>query len=298
MATGGLMKQRDPGQVAARLRVVGGRLTADQLEAIAAACRRHGDGTVHLTVRQSVEIPHVPREAGDAVAADLAAAGLELGACGARVRGVPACPATGCAHGVVDAQALAQALDERFFGRDGLPHKFKLAVTGCPNGCAKPHENDVGVGGARPTAFHPEDCTACGACVDACPIPGLLALEDGALRVRTDPRPGCEGQPDGCIQCGDCVAACPTGAWEDTGPAFAVFVGGRMGRRPRLGERLPFVLRRGAEVVALVDRALAWYAREGRPRERFGDTIERLGLPALLAWLRPAGAGAEPAGAR
>lgn len=284
--TGGHMQQRDPDSVATRLRVAGGRLTADQLEALAGACRRFGQGYVHLTVRQAVEIPHVRRSEADALTEELAAAALRLGACGPRVRGVPACPALTCSHGVIDAQELAGALDERFFGRSA-PHKFKLAVTGCPNGCVKPQENDVGVGGVRTADFHEDDCTACGACVDACPVPGVLALEGGALRVRLD----------GCIHCGDCVAACPTGAWEDTGPGYAVFVGGRMGRRPHLGERLPFVLRSAAAVVALVEQVLAWYQREGRTRERFADTIERVGPPALLAHLHAAGVAGEPAAA-
>lgn len=271
--TGGLMKQRDPDAVAARLRVVGGRLTAAQLEALADVCRRYGRGHVHLTVRQGVEVPHVPRTASGALEVELAAAGLALGACGPRVRTVPACPAENCSHGVVDSQALAQKIDARFFGRGDLPHKFKIAVSGCPNSCVKPQENDVGVGGAATQAFHEETCTACGLCVDACPVPGVLEIVDDALV--------CHGAA--CIHCGDCVAACPTGAWEDTGPGFAIFVGGRMGRRPRLGDRLPVVLRDVDAVVAVIERTLAWYAREGRPRERFGDTIDRVGLETFRA---------------
>jgi dissimilatory sulfite reductase (desulfoviridin) alpha/beta subunit len=40
---------------------------------------------------------------------------------------------------------LAKILDERFYGRYGLPHKFKMGVTGCPNSCTKPQEHDLGL---------------------------------------------------------------------------------------------------------------------------------------------------------
>ena len=35
----------------------------------------------------------------------------------------------------------------RLGGRAGLPHKFKIGISGCPNGCTKPKENDLGIMG-------------------------------------------------------------------------------------------------------------------------------------------------------
>jgi NAD-dependent dihydropyrimidine dehydrogenase PreA subunit len=43
-------------------------------------------------------------------------------------------------------------------------------------------------------------CTACGSCIDTCPLE-LIAL--GATVAEID-------DPDSCIECGACVDSCPT----------------------------------------------------------------------------------------
>ena len=45
-----------------RLGVVGGHMDAAQLHAVARSAERFGNGSVHFTTRQGVEIPHVPFE--------------------------------------------------------------------------------------------------------------------------------------------------------------------------------------------------------------------------------------------
>jgi len=45
-------------------------------------------------------------------------------------------------------------------------------------------------------------CTACGACVEACPVSALEVKEK------------CEVNKDECIDCGTCVDECPEGAIE------------------------------------------------------------------------------------
>ena len=39
-----------------------------------------------------------------------------------------------------------------------LPHKFKIAVGGCPNNCVKPNLNDLGIIGQRIPHFKAELC--------------------------------------------------------------------------------------------------------------------------------------------
>ena len=53
------MRQKQKNNFSLRLRVVGGNLTAKQLAKIAEVAEKFGDGHVHLTSRQSVEIPFV-----------------------------------------------------------------------------------------------------------------------------------------------------------------------------------------------------------------------------------------------
>ena len=56
---GGFMRQKQKNNFSLRLQVVGGNLTAENLKKIAEVAEKYGDGHVHLTSRQSVEIPFV-----------------------------------------------------------------------------------------------------------------------------------------------------------------------------------------------------------------------------------------------
>jgi anaerobic sulfite reductase subunit C len=130
-----------------RLGVVGGWMNAAQLQAVAASAARFGEGSVHFTTRQGVEIPHVPFENLAPLRAALEEAGVRLAATGRCVRSIIACPGSYCVHGVIDSQGVAQRLYARVGHRKGLPHKFKIGIAGCVNGCTKPNENDLGVMG-------------------------------------------------------------------------------------------------------------------------------------------------------
>lgn len=272
LKAGGLLKLKEPDLFSVRLRVAGGRLSAEQLEKVAEVARRYGRGHVHLTTRQGVEIPYVAFQDIERVRLELLHAGLEFGACGPRVRTITACLGTACPNGLIDSQALARAIDRRVYGRAGLPHKFKIGVAGCPNACTKPQENDLGIMGIVLKAFDEERCDLCQLCLLACPVPGALEIRDDRLTYREDP----------CVRCGSCVAACPSDAWQKTGTGYAIFVGGKMGKRPQLGVRLPFEAKTEEEVLEIIDMAIEWYAQDGRPGERFGETLERVGVESLL----------------
>ena len=53
-----------------------------------------------------------------------------------------------------------------------LPHKFKIAVGGCPNNCVKPDLNDLGIVGQLIPNFDEDECNGCKKCsvVTACPM--------------------------------------------------------------------------------------------------------------------------------
>ena len=69
---GGFMRQKQKNCFSLRLAVVGGNLTAENLKTIAEVADKYGDGHVHLTSRQSVEIPFIKLDDIDAVKEDLA----------------------------------------------------------------------------------------------------------------------------------------------------------------------------------------------------------------------------------
>ena len=82
------------------------------------------------------------------------------GSCGPRVRnvssyvGLPRCP-----QALVDSKELARKIDERFFNVV-LPTKLKIAVSACPNSCAKSQVNDLGVMAAAQPRIDPDNCDA------------------------------------------------------------------------------------------------------------------------------------------
>jgi anaerobic sulfite reductase subunit C len=265
---GGIMRQVTPGLFSLRLHVVAGNLDSSRLKAIAEVADRHGNGTVHLTSRQGVEIPFVPQQKISAVRAELALAGLELGACGPRVRTVTGCQgAAVCPHGVIETGPLCEAIDRRFAGRE-LPHKLKLGVAGCSNSCLKPQENDIGIMGVTEPEVDRGTCTGCLVCQASCEQQALN-VEDGFPIL----------DPAKCSQCGDCIASCPEDSLRAGRRGYALFLGGRIGRHPKLGERYPGLFQTTEELFRVLEALIGLYRSQGRPSERFGPMLERLPRP-------------------
>ena len=87
---GGFMRQKQKNNFSLRLAVVGGNLTAENLQIIAKVAEKYGDGHVHLTSRQSVEIPFIKLDDVEEVKEVLATGGCKPGVCGPRVRTITA----------------------------------------------------------------------------------------------------------------------------------------------------------------------------------------------------------------
>jgi NAD-dependent dihydropyrimidine dehydrogenase PreA subunit len=54
-----------------------------------------------------------------------------------------------------------------------------------------------------PVQVNQKECTGCGDCGAACPVEGVLVLENEKAVV---------AKPDECIECNACVDECPSGA--------------------------------------------------------------------------------------
>lgn len=267
----GLMEQKEPDLFSVRVRIVGGRVEAEHLAALAQIARSLGSGHIHLTTRQGLEIPNVHLHNVERLRAALADVGMEFSTAGPRVRTITACQGGSCIHGLIDPQGLARKIDALVAGRSGLPHKFKIGIAGCPNACTKPIENDLGIMGVAGKTLRDDLCNRCGACVQACKAPGALEICGDRLVCHENV----------CTQCGGCVAACPFDAWELSGAMYAVFVGGKMGKRPRLADRLPRDVNGEENLLRTVERTIDWYAQNGERGERFGSTLDRIGLASL-----------------
>ena len=262
---GGFMRQKQKNNFSLRVAVVGGTLTAENLKKIAEVAEEHGEGYVHLTSRQGVEIPFIKLEDIDVVKEELAEGGCKPGVCGPRVRTVTACQGNAvCPSGNIDTQDIAKKLDERYFGRE-LPHKFKFGVTGCRNNCLKAEENDVGIKGATKVAWKEDACISCGLCVKVC-REGALKLEDGKIILD-------QGK---CNFCGRCVKSCPTDAW-DAQSAYLVSCGGTFGNTIKEGQYMLPPITSEEQLFRVTDAAIQFFDDNANPSERFQFTIERVG---------------------
>jgi len=268
---GGFMKQVQKDRFSMRLRSVGGQIGVEELHKISQIAREYGEGYIHLTARQGIEIPFIKLEDIDTVKNELSKVGLETGACGARVRTVTACQGiTICPSGLIDTTALAKELDQRYFAKD-LPHKFKLGVTGCQNNCLKAEENDLGIKGGMQPSWEKKKCSFCGLCEAVCPQKAIVMNKDDHNLVYSQEK---------CIQCGKCVKSCPVGAWQGES-GFFIFFGGRLANKIATGQQLlPLILEKEA-LFKVIDASLAFFTKYGRAGERFSLTIERIGWEVL-----------------
>ncbi|MBI5419799.1 MAG: 4Fe-4S binding protein [Deltaproteobacteria bacterium] len=274
---GGMMRQKEAGLFSVRLHVVGGHLTTAQLRAIQEAADRYGRGAVHLTARQGVEIPFVPTDSLAALKEFLLPSGVGVGVCGPTVRTVTACQGCRvCPSGVIDSPELAEAVDRAFYGKP-VPHKFKVGISGCANNCIKAEENDIGIKGWTEPRWAESACTYCGVCEAVCPTK-VVHVSEGDCKISVD--------LSGCIGCGDCIESCPTGSMAEGSRGYRLFAGGKFGRVPFLGKKILGVLRTGEEAIAAIEAAVEFFRAHGKSRERFGDTLQRTGFPALETYIR------------
>lgn len=279
LKSGGFIKQTQRDLFTVRLRCPGGRVDAAKLSKAAELARKYGRGEVHLSVRQSIEIPYVHYQHLEELAREVKEVDWSVASCGPRVRVPTAC--AGCSYNpnaLVDTQGLCREVDRRFFGTPTGHGKFKMSLSGCPIDCFRTREMDLGFQGIVEPLALPERCTACGLCLKAC--------EDGALKMSSSGEgEPCEGppvrDPARCTLCGDCIKVCPFDAIVPGKLGWLIRVGGKHGKHPLFAyEVAQFVSDEG--VLALIERTLSWYRENGRGKERIGTTLGRLGLAKYL----------------
>jgi len=224
------------GKTASRVRVPGGHIEAKYLAILQEIAGKYGDGTLHITNRQGFELPGIDYgdmpEVNRMLQPVIEGLGINqtdpgTGYPASGTRNVSACIGNRvCPYACYDTTAFAQRIEKAIFPND---LHFKVALTGCPNDCAKVRMHDFGIIGMTEPQFEPERCVSCGACIKFCNRKSVTALHKENFRpVRNAQK---------CIGCGECVINCPTRAWTRSEKQyFKLTLLGRTGKRnPRLG---------------------------------------------------------------
>jgi sulfite reductase (NADPH) hemoprotein beta-component len=151
----GVYGQRQEGVHMIRVKVPGGRLSAEQLRGAAEVVERYSqNGVAHITTRQDLQIYYVPLAETPAALGALASFGLTTReACGNTIRNITACPLAGvCPKEHVDVTRFVDGAVRHFLRNplnQQMPRKFKISFSGCEADCAQGLLHDLAVVAVR-----------------------------------------------------------------------------------------------------------------------------------------------------
>ncbi|MGI9951737.1 hypothetical protein V3F56_05170 [Moorellaceae bacterium AZ2] len=257
------------------------RKLADFIRKYALAGRR--------TFRQGFELVGVDPSRLDALLKELAAAGFLVGGTGRTLHQIKCCTSfVHCQNAALDAPSIAKVLGDylyRYFTISHLPSRLKISISGCPNSCGGSVEADIGLIGVYRDLPEVNDRELIAANEDI----GLLIswCPTGAIRPKQTP----EGtsvaiNAEHCVRCTSCVQIAPGGIKIGNKRGAAILVGGRGGPRPSLGQVIfPFVPAKPLEyeeICSQIALILDPWIKEGRPGERLGSFIQRVGWDHFL----------------
>jgi sulfite reductase (ferredoxin) len=147
----GVYGQRQDGVNMLRIKIPGGRLNADQIDAIADVAETYSQrGIAHVTTRQSIQIHFIPLAKMPSAMRRLAHVNMtSREACGNTVRNMSACALSGvCPKEHVDVAAHIDGATQHFLRNplnQQMPRKFKISFSACDSDCAQSLLHDAGV---------------------------------------------------------------------------------------------------------------------------------------------------------
>ena len=272
----GFLLNRGTELFSGRVVPAGGIFTAEQLDTIAKCAQKFGSGKVAFTSRLAAEIVGIPYDKIDEAVAFVEECGLSFGGTGAKIRPVTSCKGTTCVYGNFDTQAMAKEIHDRYYlgwANVKLPHKFKIAVGGCPNSCMKPSLNDFGIEAHRIPQYDKEKCRGCATCFveAACPMKAAALNEDRKLEIKEAI----------CTACGVCTGKCPfQSVAHHNDVKYQIFVGGTWGKKTRNGTPLSRLVE-ADEIYPLLEKTMLWFKKYAYQKERLGAAIDRIGVDKL-----------------
>lgn len=145
----GVNRQKQPGLNWIGLCVLTGRVTGEQLHALAGIAERYGNGDIRTTHMQNLLLPNIPDENVEFALAALKDAGFVWEAHPVR-RGAIAC--TGiefCNLAITETKGRMIQIVSHLEGRVPFDRNLRINMTGCPNSCAQHSVGDIGLQGCK-----------------------------------------------------------------------------------------------------------------------------------------------------
>jgi len=245
-------------------------LTAEQLGIIADIAEKFGSGSVHVTPRQTIEIPDVERAHIDEIKDFIRDSGLYTGSSDKYIRNVMAC-SRWCLYNASPLSDLAAKINRNYQNRK-LPGKTLISLSGCDFSCVRSRTSDIGVIARSEIKLTDKKCKHCSLCIKeplGCQVDAITLTDEG---VQIDTKR--------CVRCGFCSSICRPGTIEVNLRSFDIFLGGKGGVKPREAEFFKNVTSEDA-LVRYLDTILDGYISAAIEGERIGDVIDRLGMSSL-----------------
>ncbi len=146
----GVTPQRQPGLSSVGASVLRGRLSGDQLSALAELAAKYGNGQLRATIMQNIILVNVPNANTAALVVELNSLGLHVDV-SAFWRGAIACTGTEfCKLAIAETKGFSKWLVSEMEDRlPGFDQQIKLHVTGCTNSCGQHWIADIGLEGKK-----------------------------------------------------------------------------------------------------------------------------------------------------
>lgn len=225
---------------------------------------------------------------------ELTEAGYDLGGSGSAMRSLSCCVGQArCEKSCIDTTDLMDHLTRHFqneIHRPAFPYKFKIKISGCPNDCdAAIARCDMPVIGVWRDSIVIDDAEVKryagkgldieGLVVRKCPTQALT-WDANAKRLTV--------KADDCVHCMNCINTMPKAVRQGRERGATILVGGKapVVKGALLGWVLvPFMPMEPpyTEFKNLVVKVMDWWADNGKNRERVGELIDRMGMPAFLS---------------
>jgi len=245
-------------------------LTAEQIDVIAHIAGSYGTGTVHVTPRQTVEIPDVERSRLPEIMDLLETHGLYPASSGNHLRNVIAC-SRWCLYNAYPLSDLARKLNYLYHDLV-LPGKTDISLSGCDFSCTRSRTSDIGIIARAEIEITERECKKCSLCIKeplGCQVDAIILGDEGI---------SIDGER--CVRCGFCTNICRPGTIRVVSRSFDIYAGGCGGIKPKEAIHIRSLASED-EVVEEVGNILRNYSAKAEKGERLCHFIDRVGTGGL-----------------